>query len=278
MTSFVQYNATMATASMTIASNSVDHNSSITTASVTDQHIESRTESIEKLRSSLVRYARCNDRRMVLRSLKEHKFLEYTPLETPVDQIDIPMSELEKEVSDEKIVLNDVVLQPRHSADSKGIIVNSGTNNGCIMTLKALSKVLCDKSALDEKTLYERLLVRLAKTSASADVCFQLNSVMGSADLIVQQLCPEYIVKSTFVNTDNNTTNNDDDAIHLNMYNYGGQIHIILDMTFNFGLFRKNDVASNRPWIIMKGKVHERANLSTNKSSRSLNVKTPNLY
>jgi len=278
MTSFVQYNATMATASMTMASHSVDHNSSITTASVTDQHLESRKESIEKLRSNLVRYARCNDRRMVLRSLKEHKFLEYTPLVTPIDQIDIPMSELEKEVSDEKIVLNDVVLKPRHSADLKDIIVNPGTNNGCIMTLKDLSKVLCDKSALDEKTLYERLLVRLAKTSASADAYFQLNSIMGSTDLIVQKLSLEQMVKSTSVNIDNNTTNSDDDVIHLDIYNSGGQIHIILDITFDFGLFRKSDVASNRPWIVMKGKVHERANLSTNESFRSLNVKTPNLY
>jgi len=131
-------------------------------------------------------------------------------LEAPIDQIDNPMSELEKEVSEEKIVLNDVVLKPRHSADLKDIIVNAGTNNGCIMMLKALSKVLCDKSALSEKTLYERLLVRLAKTSASADAYFHLNSMMGSTDLIVQQLSPEHMVKGTSVNMDNNTTNNND--------------------------------------------------------------------
>ena len=280
MASSVQYNATMATASMTMASHSVDQNTSIMTGSVTDHHIESREESIEKLKSNLVRYARSNDRRMILRSLKEHNFLNYIPLDAPIDHIDIPISELEKEVSEEKIVLNDVVLNPRHSADLKDVIVNAGTNNGGIIMLKAISKVLCDKSTMNEEDLYERLLVRLAKSSASADAYFQLNALMGSTDLIVQQLSPEHAVKGTSANKDSisSTTNNNEDAINLNMYNSQGQIHIILDIAFDFGLFRKSDIALNRPWIVMKGKVHERANLSANESFRSLNVKTPSLY
>ena len=278
MASFVQYNATMATASMTMASHSVDHNPSVTTSSIVDQHrIEPREESIEKLKSNLVRYGRSNDRRMVLRSLKDVKFLSYILLEAPDDQIDIPLPELEKEVSQEKVVLNDVLLKPRNSAERKDI-KNSGTNNGCTTMVKALAQVLCENSKLNENTLYVRVLARLAKTSASTDVHFQLNAMMGSTELIVQELSSIYLVKPTPNSMNNSATNKNGDATNLKLYNSGGQIHMILETTLNFGLFRKSDVIINRPWIVMKCKVHERANLSTNESFRSLNVKTPSLY
>lgn len=270
MLSSVQRNATMATASMTTASHSgVDHNPSM------DQ---SQEESIEKLKSNLARYTRSNDRRMVLRSLKDVKFLSYIPLEVPNDRIDIPISEIEKEVSEEKMVLNDVLLKPRDPANTNDVYVNAGANSGCIMMLKTLVRVLSDKSALKEKTLYERLLIRLARTTSSADAYFQINSMMGSTELIVRQLSSEHQVKATATNVENSAANGNENAIQLNLYNSGGQVHMILDMACNFGLFRKSDATSCRPWIIVKGKVHERANLSTNESFRCLNVQTPSLY
>jgi hypothetical protein len=255
MAAFVDYAPTMATASMTMASHSMDHNSTSVVSSI-DQHVESREESIEKLKSNLVRYARANDRRMVLRSLKDVSFLSYIPLEAPVFRSDVSMLELEKEASMEKVVLNGTLLNPLSKETS---FKNAGTNSGCIMILKGLAKALCENSTLNGNTLYQSLLSRLVKSSSSADIYFQLNSMMGSADLNVKKL----------------PSGNPSD---LTLYNTGGQIHMTLASTFDFGLFRTNDTVVNRPWIVMKCKVYERANLSTNESFRSLNVQTPSLY
>jgi hypothetical protein len=266
----------MATASMTMASNSVvDHNLSTTVGSITDHHVASREELIDTLKSSLVRYARSNDRRMVLRSLKDANFLSYIPLEISNDQINISTSELEEEVSKEKVILNDILLKPRDLADTKDAFTNYGTNSGCTKILHELGKLLCKNGALNDSKLYEHLLFRLAKTTSSADAYFQLNSIMGSADLIVKQL-PEFSDmgnKSSHGNDYNN-----EDAIRLNLYESAGQVHMILDMKIDFGLFRNNDIASNRPWIVMKGKIHERANFSLKTSVRSLSLQTPSLY
>jgi len=265
MSSFVEYNATMATASMTMASHSVDHNPSVM-SSLIDHHVESREESIEKLKSNLVRYARSNDRRMVLRSLKDVSFLSYIPLEAPVIRSDISVCDLEKEVSMEKVILNETLFNPPSKTRSSKYVA---TNSHCTKILKALSQVLCENSTLNENTLYERVLFRLAISSASADIYFQLNSMMGSTELIIKKLPSNYVVKSS---------SNSMKPSDLKLYNTGGQIHMTLDSTFNFGLFRKSDTVANRPWIVMQCKLHERANLSTDESFRSLNVKTPSLY
>mmetsp|Transcript_11381 Transcript_11381/g.24121 ORF Transcript_11381/g.24121 Transcript_11381/m.24121 type:complete len:284 (-) Transcript_11381:251-1102(-) len=283
MASFVEYNPTMATASMTMASHSVDFNSSVTTS--TSHYIESREEAIKRLKSNLSRYSRSNDRRMVLRSLKDVNFLSYIPLEAPVYQNDVPMSDLEKEVSRERVILNDTLLKPRNYSETR-ILATAATNSGCIFMLKALSQVLCGNSSLNKNSLYERVLFRLAKSLSSADVYFKLNSMMGSTDMIVKELpsdysvrTTEYGVKPTNANMNKIETNkNSIDDSDLKLYNTGGQIHMILETSFNFGLYRKTDVVVNRPWIVMKCKVYERANLSTNESFRSLNVRTPNLY
>lgn len=255
MAAFVDYAPTMATASMTMASHSMDHHSASVVSSI-DQHVESREESIEKLKSNLVRYARANDRRMVLRSLKDVSFLSYIPLEAPSIRGDVSISELEKEASKEKVVLNGTILNP-HSKETS--LKNAGTNSGCTMILKGLAKALCESTTLHGKILYQGLLVRLARTSSSADIYSHLNSMMGSEDLIVKTLPAGK-------------------PSDLTLYNTEGQIHMTLKSTFDFGLFRKNDTVANRPWIVIKCKVYERANLSTNESFRSLNVETPSLY
>lgn len=265
MTSYVQHNPTMATASMTMASQSMDQNSCVMSVSI-DQYIESREESIGNLKSDLLRYARSNDRRMVLRCLKDARFLSYVPLEAAVDQSGVPMSELEKEVSQEKVRLNDILLNPRNPSETKNVFANSGTNRGCIHMVKSLAEILCEDNTLDENTLYGHVLGRLAKKSASAEVYFQINSMMGSTALTTKELSSE------------NTAKISKEASDLKLYNSGGQIHMILETTFNYGLFREKDAIINRPWVILQCNIHERANLSTGESFRSLNVKTPSLY
>eukprot|EP00531_Pseudo-nitzschia_arenysensis_P007801 CAMPEP_0116143674 /NCGR_PEP_ID=MMETSP0329-20121206/15578_1 /TAXON_ID=697910 /ORGANISM="Pseudo-nitzschia arenysensis, Strain B593" /LENGTH=246 /DNA_ID=CAMNT_0003639013 /DNA_START=53 /DNA_END=793 /DNA_ORIENTATION=+ len=245
----------MATASMTMASQSMDHPS--VAASSIDQHVESREESIEKLKVALVRYGRANDRRMILRTLKNVSFLSYIPMEAPIMRSDVSLAELEKEVFLEQLILNNTLLSPPSETRT---IKNAGTNSGCLVILKGLTKVLCANSSLKAKILYDRVVQRLVQSSAAAEVYVQLNSILGSTEVIIKILP------------------NPDEPSSLNLYNTGGQIHMTLETKLKFGLFRRSEASSSRAWIVMDCKVHERANLSTNESFRSLNVKTPDLY
>ena len=271
MAAFVEYNPTMATASMTMASHSVDFNPSVTSSSI-DHHVESREESIEKLKSNLVRYARSNDRRMVLRSLKDVSFLSYIPMEAPNMPSDVSMAELEKEVLKEKVILNETLLNPPSDLRT---LPNAGTNSGCPVILKGLSKNLCRNSTMNAGALYKRVLFRLAKTSASDDVYSYLNSIMGSPELAVQKLSSDYAVKSNAAIVNRNKDDSAGEPSDLKLYNTGGQIHMVVESAHYFGLFRTTDT---RPWIVMKCKIHERTNFSNNEGFRSLSVKTPNLY
>ena len=258
---YVDYNATMATASMTMASHSVDLNQSVASSSI-DHHVESREESIEKLKVALVRYGRANDRRMVLRTLKNVSFLSYIPMEAPVIRSDVSLSELEKEVFLEQLILNETLLSPPSESRT---IKNAGTNSGCLVILKGLTKALCTNTSLKAKNLYERVVHRLAKSSVEVEVYTQLNSMLGSTEVVIRRL--------STANADSAT-----ELSSLKLYNTGGQIHMTLETKLKFGLFRRADASSSRAWIVMECKVHERANLSTNESFRSLNVKTPDLY
>eukprot|EP00535_Pseudo-nitzschia_heimii_P002913 CAMPEP_0197186970 /NCGR_PEP_ID=MMETSP1423-20130617/14956_1 /TAXON_ID=476441 /ORGANISM="Pseudo-nitzschia heimii, Strain UNC1101" /LENGTH=269 /DNA_ID=CAMNT_0042638419 /DNA_START=27 /DNA_END=836 /DNA_ORIENTATION=- len=269
----------MATASMTMASqspsNSLNQISSALSSTI-DRHIESREDSIEKLKSSLIQFTRTNDRRMVMRKLKEATFLSYIPLEAPSFRSSTFMSKVEAEVSRERVLLNGTLLKP---PSAHRTLKNSGSNSGPSAILRLYLKELCKGSKLNEKIMYERVIMRLAKSSTLAEIHSILSSFMESAELIVKEVPSDYTIKSTSYNIMNkNKGMNDDDLPDLKLYNSESQIHMTLDTTFHFGLYRRNDTVVNRPWIVLRCKFHERLNVSTNETFRSLSVKTPNLY
>ena len=249
---YVDFNPTMATASMTVASNSV--NQSVMSSS-TDPYVESREETIEKLKAASIRYARANDRRMLLRSLKEASFLSYIPLEEGGKPDGTSMRELQDEVFRETLVLNGTTLNPPAKSTT---IKNSGTNSGSLVILKGLTRVFCEKASLDAKTCYERVVTRLAKSLIATDISTQLNAIFGSEELIVKQIPSE------------SSEPND-----LQIYKTGEQVQMTLETKMNFGLFRKSGDSNTRAWIQLECKVRDRSNLSTNESFRGLIVKTP---
>lgn len=264
--SYVDNNPTMATASMTMASHS-PRNPSIASSTV-NHYVESREESIEKLKANLTRYARSNDRRMVLRSLKDASFLSYIPLDAPIIRSDVSLSDLENEVSMSKVILNENVLTPPSEVGK-----NAEMCNGSAMIIKGVLYALGKDSSM-----YKPVFFRLAESSASADVFSQLNAMMGSTELIVKKLSPDYTVKSNAAIVNKKKTSEAGEPCDLTLYNAGGQVHMTLESQFNFGLFRKSDGEAPRAWIVMKCKVHERTNLSTNETVRSMNMETPDLY
>lgn len=263
-----------------------------------ESHQEKATDdAVEKLKAHLIRYTRANDRRMVLRSLKDVEFLFKFTLGKPTLPPDICLSELEQELVEETVVMNDYTFKPLSTVERKDTFTNAGTNSGCLVIMKGLAEGLCDENnissadhgqLMDGKALYEKLVARLARTSASVDIFDRLNALLGSPDLVVKHIVPGQvkvpttpgivISKSNSYGSSSSDNTNEDKSIHVNLYESNGDVHMVLDMTLEFGLFRKSDANMSRPWIALKAFLHERANLSSGENYRVVSVKTPSLY
>mmetsp|Transcript_61479 Transcript_61479/g.150468 ORF Transcript_61479/g.150468 Transcript_61479/m.150468 type:complete len:325 (+) Transcript_61479:106-1080(+) len=287
------------------------------------QYQKKKQNEIEQMKDNLSRYTRTNDRRMVFRSLKDVKALSFVQLEDWSSSFssgappDIPTSELEKEVSKEIMKLNSIVFRPKWNsvvATSSSTTV-PGFHTGPTIMLKGLLEELCDGATgtpgtAEPHVLYKQILARTARTTGSADAYFQLNSMLGSSDLMVMELPPSRSssqilpasssaiggskddidlkpippVTANVATTTGSSRKgdgddeNDEKFITMDLYKQNEQIHMTLDMSFDFGLFRKSDVKLHRPWIVLHAVVHERANLSTGKSVRSMKVRFSELY
>ena len=208
-----------------------------------------------KMRSSLSKYARNNDRRMVLRCMRNVKYLACIPLE-PVQPDDASLHSLEAELSKEYIALN-------------GISFHS--NKDFLTVLHELCLKLCemDGVTVNPRYLYEQLVIRMARSTAAADSHFKLNSVLGSPDIIIM---PVPMKKKPA-------------PIELNLFVHKGNVHAQVSTTNSCGLFRKADVKplepsknGGRPWIAITAVVDERVNFSNGEAVRHLRVKLPDLY
>jgi hypothetical protein len=244
-------------------------------------------EALHQLRTNINRYSRANDRRMILRSLKEVKFLNCLSLD-PVQPASSSLSDLEKELAEETIILNGIPFR------SIGLTIGGATpqktnNSGNFLAmLRGLCAKLCDEPQVDvdHKELYESLVLRMARTTSSADPYFRLNSLMGSSELLLMPLSSSASQIGAPPAAAGSSSNSNNDAvqavvntpIYLNLYVADGQVHMTLSESYDFGLFRKSDVKSGKPWISIHGLVNERSNFSNNQSVRSLNVKLPDLY
>ena len=224
-------------------------------------------DTLEQMKANLIRYARSDDRRMLLRSLRDVRLLNCLSLDA-VQGSDGQLFDLEKECAAARIILN--------SVEVKGIGVLATTSedgntisakNSCIPVLKGICRMLSEKDDVktSSRELYEKLIVRLAKTSSSADPYFRLNSLFGSPDLLVMPL------------EDDAAASDKSTLTELNVYASNGEIHMTLIQTYKFGLLRKSDVKTNRPWVVIHGVVKERANLTRNTGIRELKVNLPDL-
>ena len=284
----VHISSTMTTAtSMTM--NSTPMNSTINpsaSGSATMTKEERMEDAIQKMRSNISRYGRANDRRMVLRSLRDVKFLSCLQLD-PVQPVSGPLSELENEVAEETIVLNGIPFKAsgKNSDGSARITAPDGKSSNFLGMLKSLCSKFCEMKGVkvDPNELYEKLIVRMAKTTSSADAYFRLNSLLGSSDLLVMPLpstpsSGANIPSKALSHTLSKEAPTVAPPIELNLYVAHGEIHITLSATYEFGMFRKTDVKPARPWITIQALVTERTNFSNDQSVRHLNVKLPDLY
>jgi hypothetical protein len=206
-----------------------------------------------EMQGNLSKYAKANDRRMVLRSIHDVKYLACVPLDPFVlGSEDISLDDMEAEVAQEHVVLNGIPF--RRSPDF-------------LMTLRELCKQLSEGVPnLTVDQLYLFLVVRMSRTASSADAYFKLNSLLGSPELMLMP------------------TKNHQEPIQVNLYVSHNCVHATVSATYSFGLFRKADIKpaelvkgsmSGKPWISVQATVNERVNLSTSDAVRTLSVRTP---
>ena len=245
--------------------------------------MEERLEdAILKMKSNLNRYARSNDRRMIMKSLKDVKSLSCLAMD-PVQPASNDMKDLELEVGREDVTLNGIPFKPvGFSADGK--IRKSDSSRSFIVMLEGLCEQLCkmDGVTIDYRELYDELILRMARTASSADAYFHLNSLMGSPDLLVMPVAQGFSSAPPTTNGVIRGPASSDtaaavDPIQLSLYVANGDVHMNLSQTYAFGLFRKADVKSGKPWIEVQGVIHERTNFSNKQSVRHLTVKFPDL-
>lgn len=212
-------------------------------------------DEFSKMQTYLSKYARSNDRRMVLRSMRDVKYLKCIALETTTAPRDSVQASEEELLAEENIILNGVPF--------------TGCNH-FLTTLKELCAKICDQDGvwMECDALYENLVTRMARSNASADSFFKLNPLVGSPDLILMPTSHKHAF-----------------PIKLNIYVANGQIHSTLSTTNSFGLFRKADVkpadlgglkaSSSRPWVAIHAVVDERSNVSNGQAVRHVKVLLP---
>jgi hypothetical protein len=237
--------STMSTASMTMGST--------TRLGRMPMKEETREAQLHKMQANLVKYSRTNDKRMLLKSLKTGKFLSSLELDR-VQQTDYSITDLENEIIQQTTI------------DVNGLsFLHIGCGVKAAKNSLSMLKMVCDElcrgkhAKVHPRAIYKELITRMAPSTSSADPYFRLNSLLGSPDLLVMPLLAE-----------NQVT-----PIDLNIYESGGCLHMRLTETFQFGLFRKSDVKSLRPWIVVDAVVTERANFGNDKCTRFLSLVVP---
>lgn len=200
-------------------------------------------EAFEELKSNLQRYTRVNDRRMAIRSLNECRRLRSIPIDGSPAAPSSPeeWKHLEREVRFTTIELN-------------SLIFPASASSQILKVLKELCRELCREIRLSYHSIYQAMIVRLARTTSSADSYFQLNALLGSQDLVLQPRSA-----STPATT-------------LMMYEADGSIHINLTTYHPYGLFRRCDITSNKAWIPLQAAIHERVNFLTGDCFRHVSV------
>lgn len=269
-------------------------------------------QAIINMKASLGRFTRANDRRMVLRTLKEVKYLKAMPIVSrPPPMLDL--EELEMEVAKENLVLNGQAFHRktkfgRTSTDFLHVLHelcymlcenSSGSNNNfnCNSTASVgvASSVLGGagggptggggggaqsvlSTTVSPDTLYYDILCRLARTITSADCFAKLNDILGSNDLILMNSSAERKPKAKKAITKTGTSIvlpgelSAIPPIEVNIFEEGGNIHAQIVTTLGYGLYRKLDITTGRPWIKLQAELMERTNFSCGASVRHVTV------
>jgi len=255
---------------------------------------------ISNMKQSLGRFTRANDRRMVLRTLKDVKYLKAMPIAESRDPPLVTLEELEREVAQHSYVLNGQAFHQktqfgRTSTDFMHVLhklcdaicetTDARGNNGPNNVNSNSSSIM--PTTMSPDTLYYDLLCRLARTILSADCFAKLNDILGSSDLILMNASaerkPKHAPKKAnarghLIRDNNNNNSSEIPPTEINLFEEGGNIHAQIVTTLGYGLYRKLDANTGRPWIKLKAELNERMNFTTNARVRHVTVHWPDMY
>ena len=198
-----------------------------------------------KLKKDLSRYTKSEDKIQVVRVLSKCTKLRNIPL----DSVSVSPSSpdqwemLQSQVDRTPTRINGYLFQPTPSQSVSDVLTE-------------LCHQLCPKTTMDPKTVFQTLLIRLAKSTSAADTYFQLTTLVGTADLILQQT-PKAPAPPT----------------ELDLYQADGHLHATLTTHHALGLFRKRDVNTGTPWVQLVAAARERVNLTTGSHARQVTLK-----
>ncbi|GAX13724.1 hypothetical protein FisN_2HuN23 [Fistulifera solaris] len=201
------------------------------------------------------RYTRASDRKNVLKTLNECGVLKLVTLPSKPAS---PSSEYAWNMLEEEVC--------RMRFDINGVPLGPGCYCSSFFEIQKILKTVCAKLAdrtdsYSADELYRELIVRMAESNTQADSHRALDPLMGSPQLQLQVPPRESAVHEP------HTT--------VSLYEANGHLHFVLDTSHTFGLFRKLDLGSDKPWIKITAAFHERSNLCTGSAVRNVAIHLP---
>ena len=210
-------------------------------------------ESLQDLKAKLSLKSKSQDRKFVLKSMRECSCLRNLAMETTsaIMEDEKEWSMLETEVCSSTIEVN-------------GIRIGPGTPASSITEVRRILSGLCDKltselKSMTSKQLYHALIIRLADSVSLGGALARLEPFLSTSHLKLQ--IPQMPVELP--------------PTKITIYESGGQIHATCNLYHLLGLYRAFDDDDGRPWIKLTAAVHERSNLSTGASVRTLELRLP---
>jgi len=209
---------------------------------------------LAELKEKLTRNPRAHERKFALNALKECTSLRSIPLgnHPDVPSKDEEWARLEEDTCTSPINVNGVTIGPGSPASSR-------------IEVRRILMGLCEKltaeTGISPETLYHTLMVRLAGSVSQAEAHETLVKVMGSSSFVFQ--VPNNIVEEIPI-------------VAVTIYESDGDIHATFDHYHLYGMYRKlSETPGGKPWIKLNVVLHERCNLSTGASVRSMEVRLP---
>lgn len=209
-------------------------------------------DTVSVLKDKLSRFGPVNDRKNVLKALRECSYLRCVPLDqVPVElPEDEAWKELEKEVCQSSIEVNGIAIGPGSPASSS-------------IEVQRILKGLCAKLSADltgdHTKVYKNVVVRLAETTCRTDSFARLEPILSSGSIALQT--PDVAAPLPVTN--------------LTIYESGQCVHATCNQYLACGLYRKSDLSGGKPWLKLTFVVKERSNLSTGASVRTVEVRLP---
>lgn len=208
---------------------------------------------VQELKEKLSRHGKTSDRKNVLNSMKDCAYLRSIPMKPAPSEPKNgkEWTRFEREVCCTSIEVN-------------GISIGPGSHASSSMEVRRILTSLCGKlteglANMTSEELFRHLVIRLSDTNSKADTYSQLNAVLSCSCLTVQApKAPASLPKTK-----------------ITIYESGQHIHATCQQYHAYGLYRKSDAPGGKPWIKLTAALHERSNLSTGASVRTLELRLP---